>query len=164
VKEQQKMLLGQLHQLSKEIVEKWETYNTTVLERALQLDVVITKIEEKQGQTVVKFLMDVDNILTRCEAARVPIPLAVFPELQRSVCSISEMIHLVVDMVTKFRVDLQSEIDGKREKVTLDPETAGPFVVLSQDHKTIRWRDGNQNLPDVSERFTSNAAVLGSQG
>ncbi|NXM53388.1 TRIM7 ligase, partial [Illadopsis cleaveri] len=50
------------------------------------------------------------------------------------------------------------------EKVTLDPETAGPFVILSQDYKTIRCGDGNQNLPDASKRFTSNAAVLGSQG
>ncbi|NXP41926.1 TRI69 ligase, partial [Leiothrix lutea] len=50
------------------------------------------------------------------------------------------------------------------ETVTLDPKTAGPFVVLSQDYKTIQFRDGNQSLPDISKRFTSNAAVLGSQG
>ncbi|NXK69471.1 TRI69 ligase, partial [Sylvietta virens] len=49
------------------------------------------------------------------------------------------------------------------EKVTMDPETAGPFVVLSQDHKTLQCGDGDENLPDIAKRF-ANTAVLGSQG
>lgn len=38
-----------------------------------------------------------------CEAAKAPVPKAVFPELQRSVESISEMIQLVVDIMAKFK-------------------------------------------------------------
>ncbi|NXC04592.1 NF7O factor, partial [Orthonyx spaldingii] len=50
------------------------------------------------------------------------------------------------------------------EKVTLDPETASPYLTLSPDHKTVRFGDGNQNLPDTSKRFTGSPSVLGSQG
>ncbi|NXS23986.1 NF7O factor, partial [Mystacornis crossleyi] len=49
-------------------------------------------------------------------------------------------------------------------KVTLDPETASPYLTLSQDHKTIRFGGGEQNPPDTSKRFTGSASVLGSRG
>ncbi|NWX59760.1 TRI39 ligase, partial [Promerops cafer] len=50
-------------------------------------------------------------------------------------------------------------------QVTLDPDTAGPYLILSQDHKTVRLRDEKQNLPDnTPQRFTGSPSVLGSQG
>lgn len=51
-----------------------------------------------------------------CEAAKAPIPEPVSPELQRSVESLSEMSQLIVDMVAKFKVSLQSQIDSEKGK------------------------------------------------
>ncbi|KFV59786.1 Nuclear factor 7, ovary, partial [Gavia stellata] len=48
--------------------------------------------------------------------------------------------------------------------VTLDPETASPYLILSKDCKTVRLGDGQQNLPDNPKRFTGSPSVLGSQG
>ncbi|NXP95210.1 TRI39 ligase, partial [Passerina amoena] len=50
------------------------------------------------------------------------------------------------------------------EQVTLDPETAHRFLILSQDSKTVRFRSKEQNLPDTPKRFTGSFSVLGSQG
>ncbi|NXK42316.1 TRI10 protein, partial [Piprites chloris] len=50
------------------------------------------------------------------------------------------------------------------EKVTLDPETTSPFLILSADHRTVRLGEGFQNLPDTPQRFTDSPSVLGSQG
>lgn len=49
-------------------------------------------------------------------------------------------------------------------KVTLDPETASPYLILSKDCKTVRLGDRQQNLPDTPQRFTGSPSALGSQG
>ncbi|NWQ67345.1 TRI39 ligase, partial [Neopipo cinnamomea] len=47
-------------------------------------------------------------------------------------------------------------------KVTLDPES--PFLILSADHRTVRLREGFQNLPNTRQRFRGSPSVLSSQG
>nr|XP_032629918.1 butyrophilin subfamily 1 member A1-like isoform X2 [Chelonoidis abingdonii] len=76
--------------------------------------------------------------------------------------------------------DLQRELDWRRNivcpglgssappvqeaHVTLDPDTAHPNLVLSEDRKSVIWRDTEQNLPNNPERFDSWGCVLGCEG
>ncbi|XP_062338754.1 E3 ubiquitin-protein ligase TRIM39-like isoform X1 [Osmerus eperlanus] len=48
--------------------------------------------------------------------------------------------------------------------VTLDPDTACPYLILSEDGKHVRDGDIEQDLPDNPERFDSCSCVLGKQG
>ncbi|KAM7003195.1 E3 ubiquitin-protein ligase TRIM21-like isoform 1-T1 [Tautogolabrus adspersus] len=52
----------------------------------------------------------------------------------------------------------QYEVD-----VTLDPDTANPYLILSDDGKQVKHGDEKKNLPDTPERFTKYSIVLSKQ-
>ncbi|XP_067217689.1 E3 ubiquitin-protein ligase TRIM69-like [Chanodichthys erythropterus] len=53
----------------------------------------------------------------------------------------------------------QYEVD-----VTLDPDTANPYLILSDDGKQVSCGDIEQKLPDKPERFDTSVDVLGKKG
>ncbi|XP_072889665.1 zinc-binding protein A33-like [Hemitrygon akajei] len=52
----------------------------------------------------------------------------------------------------------------KRVSVTLDVETAHPYLEVSEDRKSVRRTETRRNLPDTGKRFTYWECVLGSEG
>ncbi|XP_072891218.1 E3 ubiquitin-protein ligase TRIM39-like [Hemitrygon akajei] len=60
---------------------------------------------------------------------------------------------------------LREKLDAiKRVSVTLDVETAGPYLEVSEDRKSVRRSGTGRNLPDTGKRFTHWDCVLGSEG
>nr|XP_047912080.1 butyrophilin subfamily 1 member A1-like [Anser cygnoides] len=46
-------------------------------------------------------------------------------------------------------------------KVTLDPHTAHPRLILSQDNSSVRWESEPQQVPETQDRFDTWCCVLG---
>ncbi|CAO2612271.1 Tripartite motif-containing protein 75 [Lemmus lemmus] len=57
---------------------------------------------------------------------------------------------------------LQKLIEHFTVQVTLDPETAHPNLVVSEDRKCVTLLKKRQGLPGSSKRFTNSPVVLGS--
>ncbi|XP_010890898.1 zinc-binding protein A33 isoform X3 [Esox lucius] len=64
----------------------------------------------------------------------------------------------------KYKVWKKMQGVIKYTPVTLDPNTAAPWLILSDDLSSVRDSDDKQKLPDNPERFDPDTAVLGSQG
>ncbi|KAE8300639.1 Nuclear factor 7, ovary [Larimichthys crocea] len=65
---------------------------------------------------------------------------------------ISKLVEAELKRVQQYAVD-----------VTLDPDTAHPELILSNDEKQVHHCAVKKNLPDNSERFSNSVSVLGKQ-
>ncbi|CAM5105269.1 unnamed protein product [Natator depressus] len=66
--------------------------------------------------------------------------------------------------MTKFKDSLLSSQRLHKAKVTLDPDTAHPDLLVSADRRRVRWGDTRQDLPDNPERFDTKSCMLGCEG
>ncbi|XP_047672404.1 butyrophilin subfamily 2 member A2-like [Tachysurus fulvidraco] len=65
------------------------------------------------------------------------------------------------------RLNVEYELLKKKKyavDVTLDPDTAHPELILSDDEKQVKHGDIRQDLPDTPQRFDRRPSVLGKQG
>ncbi|XP_044198517.1 E3 ubiquitin-protein ligase TRIM21-like [Thunnus albacares] len=72
------------------------------------------------------------------------------------------------ETLSKEMKKLLAEVELKRVQqyavdVTLDPDTASMYLILSDDGKQVNYGDVKKNLPDNPERFSDCCCVLGKQ-
>ncbi|XP_075765796.1 zinc finger protein RFP-like [Pelodiscus sinensis] len=94
-------------------------------------------------------------------------------ELEEQVRGLSQKTTALLETLREFTDTLPSVLEGaggksleafKQVTVTLDPDTANPLLVLSEDGKCVRWADTWQPLPHNPERFNTWPCVLGREG
>ncbi|XP_044281390.1 tripartite motif-containing protein 10-like [Varanus komodoensis] len=93
------------------------------------------EVEEKSRQPAAELLQDVRSILQRSEEEPCEIPAAFPLELKRRIWDFFDRKPDLEGWRKQFP-GVMSEC--KAANVTLDPDTAHPHLLLSEDHKSVR--------------------------
>ncbi|XP_030055777.1 E3 ubiquitin-protein ligase TRIM39-like isoform X2 [Microcaecilia unicolor] len=158
---EKQILLSRLEEEEKKILQRIREHETQLEEQSSSLMQLISEIEEKIQQPATELLKDVKDALSRWQKMKFPVPEAVSTDLKMGFQL--RYPQQLKKWITKFG-DWWMEFDRYTVNVTLDPETASPYLVLSEDGKSVRWRNTGQNVPDTPQRFDCGPCVLGSEG
>uniref|UniRef100_A0A8C8RKN7 E3 ubiquitin-protein ligase TRIM39-like n=1 Tax=Pelusios castaneus TaxID=367368 RepID=A0A8C8RKN7_9SAUR len=134
VAEQERLLLARLGELDEEIGRRQEENATHLCKEISRLSALITELEGKCQQPAPELLQ-----VRRCQMCLEPSAGRGRP---------CPALTLTLSPVG----------------VTLDPDTAHPNLVLSEDRKRARQGHTCQDLPDNPERFDTYLEVLGAEG
>ncbi|XP_051756292.1 zinc finger protein RFP-like [Ctenopharyngodon idella] len=128
--------------------------------------------ELKMRNTELDHLLDTEDHLHLLQIE----PFLCSPPHTRNWPEISMSTDVSVETLRRALTQLQETLDEKISQtvlrrmqqyevdVTLDPDTANPYLILSNDGKEVSHGDIKQNLPDNPERFDYIACVLGTEG
>ncbi|XP_014804731.1 PREDICTED: E3 ubiquitin-protein ligase TRIM39-like [Calidris pugnax] len=160
--EEERELLGRLAEEEREILQRVQANLGRLGERRRALAALVAELEEKCLQPGARMLQKAGFggcpplLWGRCEAALAPVddPVSVPIELEKNF-SIFPRQYFTLRKITRRLLG----------DVTLDPDTAHPNLVLSEDRKSVRFAEvGPRDLPDTPRRFTIYPCVLGAQG
>ncbi|XP_024658591.2 E3 ubiquitin-protein ligase TRIM21-like isoform X2 [Maylandia zebra] len=118
-------------------------------------------IREKQRQTELQaegFIRKMEQDIRELKKRKTEVELLSVLQLEEPLSE--EMKEKVPKMLARFEL---RRVQSYAVDVTFDPDTANPYLVLSDDGKQVHDSDVRQKLPDNPERFSYCINVLGEQ-
>uniref|UniRef100_A0A674IPD6 Uncharacterized protein n=1 Tax=Terrapene triunguis TaxID=2587831 RepID=A0A674IPD6_9SAUR len=151
LEDQERLLLAQLEKLDKAIRKSQDENATSMSKEIPRLSELIDEMEETCQQPASKFLQ------VRLNPSQGSRTVASSTRLLGNVRNGSSLPQgRALPLMLRFSL---SPVN-----VTLDPDTAHPELIVSEDWKSARWGFTEEDLPDNPERFDILPCVLGCEG
>ncbi|XP_054831881.1 E3 ubiquitin-protein ligase TRIM7-like [Eublepharis macularius] len=162
LEERERLLLAQMEEVEEEIARERDERLERLSRKLFCLECLIREMEEKIQQPPSELLQDVRSILQRCEEKAKSKKPPAFPRaLKWRIWDISDHNILLKAVTNQFKAALVSGLQLHKANVSLDPDTAHPYLALSGDWKSLQWGWAPQDLPNSPERVDFWPAVLG---
>ncbi|XP_060094958.1 E3 ubiquitin-protein ligase TRIM7-like [Heteronotia binoei] len=165
LEEQEKLLLAQMEEVEMEVAKKRDQHLAALSEALSSLESLIREMEEKCQLPASDLLQDARSTLQKYEEKEsfenpVDFPLA----LKWHIWYFSYFSPPLEVIKRQFKDTLDSGLHLQKANVTLDPDTAHSWLILSEGQKSVREGEKPQALPRGPERFEMYTAVLGREG
>nr|XP_056723658.1 E3 ubiquitin-protein ligase TRIM7-like [Euleptes europaea] len=161
----EKLLLTQMEAGEREVERKRDQHLAELYEALSSLDSLIREMEEKCQQPASELLQVRVSILQRYEEKEVfENPVAFLIALKCRIWDFPDLNPLLDGIKKQLKDTLDSGLHLQKVNVTLDPDTANIYLVLSEDWKSVRWGGKAQSLPSNPKRFSTRSALLGREG
>lgn len=172
--------LSQLGELEREIERRQEQNEARYSAEISSFNNLVAEMEMKCQQPATQLLKDIRSTLNRCQKKRAKQLVPFSPEVEErlgSFCTLISVHKKALEMcedamgssgewppISRSDPVSDSPRDGLTKVViTLDPDTSGPHLILSDDLKSVTWGQRRQNVTVNSTRFDSMPCVLGQE-
>ncbi|KAH0630386.1 hypothetical protein JD844_013366 [Phrynosoma platyrhinos] len=164
LEKQEQLLLVKLEELEAETEKRKAEQANELSAEISHLDIQISELEQKYQDPPAVMLQDIGSTLNRCKRVRFELPAPLdSSELMKKLQEFTKESESLQKELKKFRETL-TEPKWIKEDVMLDPVTAHPRFIVSEDLKSVRWGPVREELPYDAKRFDPSRCVLGSQG
>uniref|UniRef100_A0A7N4PHG4 E3 ubiquitin-protein ligase TRIM39 n=1 Tax=Sarcophilus harrisii TaxID=9305 RepID=A0A7N4PHG4_SARHA len=154
LEEEQQLLLSRLEEEEQDILQRLRENAAQLGEQRRDLARLAAEIEGKCLQSGFEMLKDVKSTLEKCEKVKTMEVTSVSIELEKNFSSFPRQYFALRKILKQLMAD-----------VILDPETAHPNLVLSEDRKSVKFVETRlRDLPDTPRRFTFYPCVLATEG
>ncbi|XP_013370258.1 PREDICTED: probable E3 ubiquitin-protein ligase TRIML2 [Chinchilla lanigera] len=142
------VLLQRLDSLARENMNRLKENEAKVSQQLCSLRKLTAEVEEKCGRPAAALLQNARHCLERTESLLLQ-PLVPARITDLSSCQIKRRSKMLT---------------VHQRQITLDPETAHPCLAFSEDLRTVRLRNAQQDVPGRPGRFDFSASVQGAEG
>nr|XP_060615411.1 tripartite motif-containing protein 10-like isoform X2 [Anolis sagrei ordinatus] len=170
IKTKERVWLNQLSEMENETEKSWEENITRLSEEIGRLNTLISEMEKKRQQPPIKLLQDIGSTLKRYQEGQLRHVVDLFPRPEKRLRSYSQKRPALLKAMETFDENLKETFpkDSAKEaqnkvNVILDPDTAHPFLILTEGLTSVKWEDRYQDLPDCHTRFNREFCVLGQE-
>ncbi|XP_067319417.1 E3 ubiquitin-protein ligase TRIM7-like [Anolis sagrei] len=160
----EKYLQAEMEELKNQISRKRDENLAIVDQKFFSLKNLIQEMKEEHQRPPDEFLQDVRDAMhwsekeKKCEE-----PVAFSPELKWKTWEFCDLHYFLLTVTMRFQDALFPGLEIQKANVTLDPDTAGRWLFLSEDCKKVRCEATYQDVLDSPVRFSDPVYVLGQE-
>ncbi|KAI4788134.1 hypothetical protein KUCAC02_036050 [Chaenocephalus aceratus] len=153
------------------IKEKQKTTENQAEDFIKELEQEISELKKRSSEVEqVTHSEDHLHLLQRYMSLKVAPPTKDWTEVSIHSSHEGAVVRAVVQLEETFSEEMKKLLEAELKRVqkyvvdvTLDPDTAHPYLILSDDGKQVSLGDVKKNLPNKPERFSDGLCVLGKQ-